>query len=159
MDGGWEWRRQQWLQRGQGAGGWERAIDSDRPAAAPAAITESTKSDAGAVLVTEVGADTATNELQSTNAPNLMLMTEVGIDTVTNELHQAKARSSMLVTVVGIDTFTNELHPRKAHSPMLVTDSGMVTLLTVVTSTSHSSHEPPRRQSNQKVVVPIGMLK
>ena len=35
-----------------------------------------------------------------------MLVTEVGIDTAANELHRAKAPSPMLVTEVGIDTST-----------------------------------------------------
>ena len=40
-----------------------------------------------------------------------MLVTEVGIDTAANELHSWKAHSPMLVTEVGIDTSMNEVHP------------------------------------------------
>ena len=39
-----------------------------------------------------------------------MLVTEVGIDTAANEVHVSKALSPMLVTEVGIDTAANELH-------------------------------------------------
>ena len=40
-----------------------------------------------------------------------MLVTEVGIDTAANEVHPWKALISMVVTEVGIDTAANEVHP------------------------------------------------
>ena len=39
-----------------------------------------------------------------------MLVTEVGIDTAANEVHPSKALPPMLVTEVGIDTSANERH-------------------------------------------------
>ena len=85
-----------------------------------------------------------------------MLVTEVGIDTAANEVHLAKALTPMLVTEVGMVTdvtvsfstfhvlhqscsmvvlpsgmlkclFGNKLHPSKAYPPMLVTEVGIDT--------------------------------
>mgnify|MGYP000677248367 CR=1 FL=1 len=62
-----------------------------------------------------------------------MLVTEVGIDTAANELHPLKALSPMLVTEVGIDTAAAATFSTVAYPPhplpMVVLPSGLLKCL------------------------------